>query len=228
MEINLAVPLLESQIKAAQELYKMLPQWQQKNRILLALKDQFPDALDPDGTSLKVVVLNQFYYTNVMAVDRMTTWILEIMGKEAQIVTEVEIVEQIAALPMTTEQKKPRNHYSFASKFAHFFIDPQRFPIYDSSALDMIKIHLGRDGLIKIEGHEYGTYFENINCLKRRARLPLSYTYADLDRYLWLAGLYRDWKTKANPKINGEVEELFKSFSVNSIPSLSTFRDATS
>lgn len=218
METELAVPLLISQIDAARQLYKMLPQGQQKNKILLTLKNQFPDKLDPDATLLKVVVLNQFYSTYVMAVDRMTTWILQIMDKETQAVAEVELVEQIAALPMTPKQKGPRNHTSFASKFAHFFIDTERFPIFDSSAVGMIKIHLGRNACIEDKDHEYSAYFKNFNSLRRRTQLPLSYTYEDLDRYLWLAGLYRDWKTKADPKINREVEELFKSLTANGVP----------
>jgi len=38
----------------------------------------------------------------------------------------------------------------FASKFAHFFIDPDQFPIYDSYAVKMLTYHLngkGREGL---------------------------------------------------------------------------------
>jgi hypothetical protein len=219
VEMNLEVPLLESQIRAAHELYEMLSRWQQKNRILMALKEQFPNRLDPDGTLLKVVVLNQFYNTNVMAVDRMTTWILEIMGTEAQEVSAVEIVEKIAALPMAPKQKVPRNHYSFASKFAHFFIDMERFPIYDAYAVKMVAYHLGSQGLIEDAKYPYKAFVENLNSLKRIAGLVCS--TRELDHYLWLAGLYRVWQKnreqqmdkdrlkKSRRHINIEVAELF-------------------
>lgn len=47
--------------------------------------------------------------------------------------------------------RTPRRHVSFASKFCHFFIDGQDFPILDQAARDALRLHLGRDGFLGAE-----------------------------------------------------------------------------
>ena len=58
-----------------------------------------------------------------------------------------------------------RKHLSFASKFAHFFIDMERFPIYDFFSLKMVAYHLGRQELTRNTAHPYQAFIENINRL---------------------------------------------------------------
>jgi len=53
-----------------------------------------------------------------------------------------ELVDTIAALPSKKGQTK-RKRTSFAAKFCHFFVDKDRFPIYDDAARKAIKLHLG-------------------------------------------------------------------------------------
>ncbi|GHO80505.1 hypothetical protein KSD_82760 [Ktedonobacter sp. SOSP1-85] len=122
-EAVLAVPLLESQIEAANRLHQHLQQWQVADKALSALQLRFP-GFDMEATLLKVVVVNQLYGTNILAVTRMaehvTTIMLSAGGRNA-----FDLVEQIALF-------SGKKHLSFASKFAHFFIDMERFPIYDS------------------------------------------------------------------------------------------------
>jgi hypothetical protein len=102
-----------------------------------------------------------------------------------------------------------RKHLSFASKFAHFFIDMERFPIYDSYAVKMVAYYLGRQGQVTNTAHPYKAFVENINRLKERAHL--SCTSKKLDRYLWLAGLYQTWLRNPASQINAEVAQLFRS-----------------
>src|SRR6266478_4868748 len=138
MEIGLAVPLSTSQIEAANELHKQLSGWQTTDGALHALHIRFP-GFDDEAALLKVAAVNQLYGTNVFAVGRMAEHIrVDVMSKEGKI-ADVDFVEELATLP---EMKY--KHISFASKFAHFFVNAQRFPIYDSVAISMIEFHLGK------------------------------------------------------------------------------------
>ena len=169
---------------------------------LHALHVHFP-GFDAEATLLKVVAVNQLYGTNVYAVIRMSQHIAEVMP-EANNIEDADLVEKLASLT-------GRKHLSFASKFAHFFIDMERFPIYDSFAVKMVAYHLGKQGQFTSTAHPYQAFLENINRLKERAHL--SCTSKELDRYLWLAGLYQAWLRSSAPQINVEVAQLFKSLS---------------
>ena len=117
------------------------------------------------------------------------------------------MVERLADLPATEGQKRQRRHYSFASKFAHFFLDEERFPIMDSYALAMLKHHLGRRQYSDDATHRYGAFVHNFQQLKRLSGFTGS--NRQLDRYLWLAGEYAAWKKKRKVAINVEVAALF-------------------
>lgn len=122
---------------------------------------------------------------------------------------DAALVERLAALPKTPAQSVARRHFSFASKFAHFFIDRERFPIYDSHADGMVAYHLGRKEREKDPEHPYRAFVKNLHTLRERAGITCS--AAELDRYLWLAGLYRAWRHNAKSQINIEVARLFES-----------------
>jgi hypothetical protein len=214
MDIELAVPLSISQIEAANWLHRQLSHWQVTDNALHALhalQERFPE-FDIDATLLKVVAINQLYGTKVYAVVKMAQHIAEVMLK-ASSMDDAGLVEELAAL-------SGMNHISFASKFAHFFIDMERLPIYDSYAVKMVAYHLGQQGLIQDAEHPYKAFIENLNRLKQYALL--SCTTRELDHYLWLAGLYRVWQAnqeqqmdkdtlkKSRRHINTEVAELFE------------------
>src|SRR5258708_9467222 len=200
--MDLAVPLSMTQIEAANRLHRQLPQWQITDYALHALQVRFP-GFDIEATLLKVVTVNQLYGTNVYAVIRMAQHIAKVMS-EANNMEDADLVEELASLT-------GRQHRTFASKFAHFFIDMHRFPIYDSFAVKMVAYHLGRQEQVINTGHPYQAFIENIHRLKERAHL--SCTSKELDRYLWLAGLYQEWLRSSAPQINVEVAQLFKSLS---------------
>ncbi|WP_211233859.1 hypothetical protein [Thermacetogenium phaeum] len=100
---------------------------------------------------------------------------------------------------------------SFASKFAHFFIDPNQFPIYDSYAVKMLTYHLNGKGR---EGLSYEQFAAGFSALKDALDFPV--TTRELDRYLWLAGQLRAWKglspwRRPYTGINSELRRLFES-----------------
>jgi hypothetical protein len=99
---------------------------------------------------------------------------------------------------------------SFAAKFAHFFIDSEKFPIYDSYAVRMVTYHL--EG--RAQGATpYETFVSGFTQLRESLGFPV--TARELDRYLWLAGQYRAWSglppwRKSYKQVNAEVRRLFE------------------
>ena len=120
MKRELVVPLSSGQVDAANKLHEQLTQWQVADQALEALHMRFP-GFGIEATLLKVVAVNQLYGTNIYAVVRVAKHIESIIREKAK-VGDVDLVKQLASLP-------GRKHISFASKFAHFFIDKERFPI---------------------------------------------------------------------------------------------------
>jgi hypothetical protein len=119
-----------------------------------------------------------------------------------------ELVDSIAALP-AADNEKPRKRTSFAAKFCHFFVDAERFPIYDDAARKAIKLHLGNT-YINNKTYPYEGFCKNFSRLKAEA--GLNCTTRELDRYLWLTGMYMRWlknRSKKRQLVNVELRELF-------------------
>lgn len=206
----LAVPLSAAQIEAANALHKRLTGWATTDRALALLRERC-DGFGPEATLLKVVAVNQLYGTNVYAVGRMAAHVVQVVtdhppGPQADQEDDIRLVERIAALPKAAGQQRDRVHTSFASKFAHFFISHDRFPIYDDYAARTVHRHLGKDRHTEV-GRPYRAYVRNVHRLRERAELNCRLD--ELDRYLWLAGLYRAWLGNPAGQLNVEVARLF-------------------
>ncbi len=199
------VRLTGEQIAAAGALHSTLRQWQVTDSALSRLRDEMP-GFGPEEALLKVVAVNALYGTNVFALGRAATHVGAVLSSADIARTGPELVESLANIP-TTPNARPKRYISFASKFAHFFIDPERFPIYDSYAERMLGFHLGhlteRD-----PARPYEAFVASLATLKREYGLRCS--YRELDRYLWVGGLYR---AHANGKrtLNAELLRLFES-----------------
>ena len=107
-----------------------------------------------------------------------------------QVVDRVAVLALEAAMPPpsvkppapvcpTTPTGQPRRYVSFASKFAHFFISQERFPIYDSYAERMLLLHLGASAM-RDPGRPYEAFTENLRVLMREYVVKSS--YRELDR----------------------------------------------
>lgn len=204
---ELAVPLTPSQIDAACRLRAcQLPRWVATDNALDALAKQFP-GFCLEAAILKVAAINQLYGTNVFAVARMAEHAVCVMADKSDTTAPATLVERLAAMPPAhDDDEKKHIHWSFAAKFAHFFVDNERFPIYDSYAKAMLAYHLGPQGLVTDTAHPYRAYLENLESL--RSYLGFSCGNRPLDRYLWLAGVYRTWRRKPTAQINTEVAAL--------------------
>lgn len=122
MKTDLSVPLTMAQVETAKRLHGKLLQWQVTDHALHALAENLP-GFAVEATLLKVAAINQLYGTNVYAVVRMAQHVTEVLQATSRM-EDADLVEQLACLD-------DRKHRSFASKFAHFFIDMERFPIFD-------------------------------------------------------------------------------------------------
>jgi len=226
MAEELTKPLTEANIRAATAFYERLDYWKRKNAVLDSLKQRDSELFDPYITLLKVAAINQFYYTNLWAIDRMVDRIvsLHIMSglynpaakeQHAALVENIALLEDAEAedprqvsdaadesevtedpdQTSSSKQKKQnrqRMHISFASKFAHFFISKEDFPIFDSYAENTLAFHLHWQKRVREKDHLYISYYENVERLLKWA--PLSCSFEELDRYLWLTGLYKAWR----------------------------------
>lgn len=206
--MDLAVSLTQAQVEAASQLRDHMPLWQATDQALSRLGRCLP-SFELEAVLLKVAAINQLYGTNVYAVTRMAQHITFLMSSVAGDNSAIDLVERIAALPPSKPAGKSRFHLSFASKFAHFFVDAMHCPVYDSYAVATLTQHLGSKGLVRDSAHPYAAFVANLDRL--RTLTGLACGYGELDRYLWIAGLYRAWFKNAKAEINTEAAMLFSS-----------------
>src|SRR5271157_1430769 len=193
----LAHQLLNEQIEAASEFWN---EWEGEYKELSRLNEVFP-GFDGTAVLLKAVVINTLYGTNVYAIEKVAECVKTVMSK-ANHATGPDLVEELVE-EMT--KVSGRKHHSFASKFAHFFIDKD-LPILDQYAEFMVRWHLGSE---QSQNHRrYLKFDEDIRKLKELAGLSCS--NAQLDAYLWVAGEYLCWKKDPKVKITQELRELFE------------------
>lgn len=200
-------PLSSSQVEAACRIHDRLKQWQLSEQALLQLRERMP-GFDATACLLKSVAVNAIYGTRVFAIVRMAQWVEKIMAKPDEAVPN--LVETMANLPKKHGEKKERSFTSFAAKFCHFFVDEERFPIYDEAARNTLKRHLGKDYVDKKE-QLYVAFCGNFSELFNRSGLTCR--SRELDHYLWLTGMYQRWlknRDKPSPLVNEELLKLFK------------------
>jgi hypothetical protein len=176
------------------------------------LHDDVP-GFGPEACLPKVAAVVQLYGIYLFAVTRMADHVRAVLtgapgaapGEPHDDTAPVELVERLAALD-------GQRHTSFASKFAHFFVHRERFPVYDGLAREVVRWHLGRKAAVADGAHPYGAFTQNLRRLWAAAGLPASTSTDELDRSLWLTGQLRRWERK-DPKArpNGEARRLFES-----------------
>ncbi len=207
--MSLKVPLSQAQIDAAVRLHRQLHQWRTSDAALENLGKAFP-GFSAEDCLLKSVSVNAIYGTNVLAIVRMAKHVEKVMAQSDPSTAKPELVDRIAALPAIGNEKT-RTRTSFAAKFCHFFINAERFPIYDDAACNAIELHLGANSYVVNTEFPYRAFCENFARLRTDA--ALSCGTRDLDRYLWLAGMYMRWlreRTRKTKRVNAELRELFE------------------
>ncbi|MGH2799905.1 MAG: hypothetical protein ACRDM0_20070, partial [Thermoleophilaceae bacterium] len=152
-----------------------------------------------------VVAVNALYGTRVLALQRAAAHVQMVLESADLATSDPALVESLAEVP-TTPDGRPRRYVSFASKFAHFFVSSERFPIYDSYADRMLLFHLGPSAE-RNHARPYEAFVRNIDTLRNECAIDC--TYRELDRYLWVAGQYRAW-TERKRGLNTELSRVFE------------------
>ena len=206
-------PIMSEQMAAAGKLFCRCPAWSASEEGFTRLRKALP-SFDLPSTLIKAGAVNDLYSTHVFGIWAMARHIVDVMPSLRDADPVAAVLRIAKPLPGTTGP----THRSFASKFAHFFIGPDSFPIYDSFCERMVKWHLGAGNAV-IAGDPYETFSANIVNLRELSNLNAS--FRELDRYLWLGGQYREWLKKGDGAfINRELRELFEDESGEAAPYL--------
>ena len=198
--LQLAIPLKQSQIDAATQFWAS--GWESKE--FEQLRIAFPNPLD--AVRIKAIVLNALYGTNIIAIAQAADCVERVL--RANQWTGSDLVEQLV---IGVREATKRSNYSFAAKYAHFFVDSS-LPILDSFAEWMLGRHLGRQMQSK-DPRRYHKFTEDIETLKRVAGLTCN--CAELDAYLWVAGEYWYWKDHPNYSISTDLKQRFENLQGN-------------
>lgn len=94
-----------------------------------------------DHVLAKVVVLNSLYFTNILGVRDVAAGIV---AAEVDPLFEAGKTEVLEILADHVIGGKARNHFSFATKYAHW-IRPDAYPIYDSFVQQQLRAYQRQD-----------------------------------------------------------------------------------
>lgn len=196
---QLAVPLAQSQIDAAGRFWR--DGWDSKE--IVQLKQAFPKC--EDAVAVKAIVLNTLYGTSIIAIVKVARCVERVLNSNHSF--GPGLVEELVA---EMEKVSKRKNYSFAAKYAHFFVDPC-LPILDLYAEWMVARHLGQSQ--SKNPKRYLKFYEDVETLKRAAVLTCD--CAQLDAYLWVAGEYWYWKAHPKTKVSGDLMDHFERLTRN-------------
>jgi hypothetical protein len=168
---------------------------------LRELFQQYPHNDNEPQILFKVVILNRLYSTNIFAVHDMAHHIW-MQGKDidsALAEGDPEIVDKIAPVTITATLKG-RNNYSFASKYCSWHNDVA-YPIWDSR-VDRYLRSLRRTDFAKFlpaGGELWNRYPEFVTLMTafRNFYDLRSFSFKDIDKFLWKHGESRKGSTSA-------------------------------
>lgn len=198
------VPLSPHLVRAACDLHATLVPWHRSDEALLAIKTGVKD-FSPAATLAKVAAVNALYYTNVFALVRVCGHFADVLARSDLGRAGPELVDALADVPRGGTEKRKVRRLSLAAKFAHFFIDEDRFPIYDRYAVRMVAMHAGTS-IASLDGN-YVAFTAAFNALAVGAGIVTQ--RRRLDRYLWIQGQYEEWRAHGKAS-SGDLASAFK------------------
>lgn len=201
-------PLVPSQVDAATALLARCPGLQLTRKTIRRMHAQMP-GFDEQACLAKTAVVNSLYSTGVLDVWGVARHVQGILTRADVGKAGPELVDPMAAVPGPDGKIVPRRFTSFASKFAHFFIDSERFPILDSYVEQRMAWHRGC-GLRAEPGRRYQEFWCAFMSLKDSSGLE-SRGNEELDGYLWLSGQIASAQDKPEVRIGLEVRALMES-----------------
>ncbi len=191
-------------IDAACELFASMDSWRQTDDALAAVAHQMPGFGMPE-TLAKVALVNSLYFTRALAVPRVAAHFHGVLARVDRADWSCETIESLAEVVVDPKAKKPRRLISLASKFAHFFMDAHRFPIYDEYAKRTLARHTGRT--LAALASSYSVFCAVHDELCRRVGVQDS--PRKLDHYLWVQGQH-DAALRGGKATSTELSRAFR------------------
>lgn len=191
-----------AQIAAANAIHDgHMPGWASTDRALTLVAQAVPGH-DLDAVTVKAAVVDRLYYTRHYRLGDAIDRIVEVMATPM-----AEAVGSVERIAKTKVGDRFHWYWSFASKYSHWFIDDE-LPIYDSWAIRAVSHHFGR---MTWKTTAYRDFAEHVYALREASGLDC--TIREMDRYLWMSGMYRAWagaEEKDKLGLSGEVGGLFE------------------
>jgi hypothetical protein len=154
--------------------------------LLTQLLQRFPNNTDLNEVALKTKVLNLLYNTQIRAVNVVASHITGLVGIDSSLSAgSPDAVDLIAKVKFG---EKERNNFSFASKYCNWH-NPTAYPIYDANVEACLWRYKRQDGFAKYprEGYRYPDFFKIVTAFRSFYGLD-SFTFKQLDKYLWRQG----------------------------------------
>jgi len=192
-------------IEAADRLWNRLDDVRQADRALVSLQGSL-STFDGASTLLKVLALHPIDTSKTHVGHPLAREISELLKHVDTQSCGLEVVDTLAAVA-DRYGKSSYDGLGFGSRFAHHFIDSERFPVLDAWSERALQALLGGELLGGPGDSRYARFaasFAHVAAplaLNRRRRLG---------RWLWLAGQCRAWLANPRTAIQREVRGLFE------------------
>jgi len=188
--------ITKTKIQGAQDLWNRIPAYAYTDASLQALAVRFPEN-DRESCLLKAAALNALYNTNVRHIVDVAEHIHRVLNAANQ-PKGPELVNRMA-------ETRTGNLRSFASKYAHFFLDPNSYPIYDKYTLISLRLHLGHNLAEPKSYSQYNDWFQRLISLTEQ-----SFSIKQIDTYLWFSGMYH-FHLQGETGLSKDILKLFGS-----------------
>jgi len=203
------MPLELTQIEAADRLWNRLEELKRSDRALAALQGSLP-GFDPEVTLLKVLSLHPIDTSKTHVGLPLARDLCALLSRVDPTGCGVELVDALAEVA-DRHGKSPHEGLGFASRFAHYFVDGERFPVLDAWSERALQALLGGELHGAPGDTRYGRFARNFAWVANRIGLTRR---RRLGRWLWLIGQHLAWRSNPRTPINRAVRELFESQAV--------------
>lgn len=190
------------QIAAAARLWSRSAELVRTERALFALQGYFP-GLDGEAVLLKFVALQALDTGRMFGLERWAAHTERLLAGVDPRSVEFDIVERLADVPGISARER-KGAVTVASRFAHYFLDVDRFPVFDTwSELELARL----DATPNPSSSRY---------VRFATRLASVATELGIGRprrlwsYLWLAGQLRAWRRSRRRSIHRAARTLFE------------------
>jgi hypothetical protein len=153
--------------------------------LLTQLFEKFPENTDFGEVVVKTKVLNILYSTQIRAVNIVARHICSLAIDADLKAGNPEIVDGIAKVQLSD---RIHNFFSFASKYCNWH-NPTAYPIYDGNVEACLWFYRRQDGFATFprSGYGYPEFVRRVNAFRDFYGLT-SFTYKQLDKFLWYLG----------------------------------------